>query len=45
MNVQPSRSVLFAMLLGLTWGPAVAATDVNAADLGPILEGAIYDYV
>lgn len=25
-------------------GPAVAATDVNAADLGPILAGAIHDY-
>jgi hypothetical protein len=44
MKVQTSRSTLFAMLLGLTSGPAIAATDVNATELGPILEEAINDY-
>ena len=44
MKAQTSRSTVFAMLLGLTLGTAVAATDVNAGDLGPILEGAIHDY-
>ena len=44
MKVQTSRSTKFAMLLGLTLGAAVAATNANAGDLGPILEGAVHDY-
>jgi hypothetical protein len=45
MKVQTSSSTVFAMLLGLTLGPAVVDTDVNATELGPILEEEIDDYV
>jgi hypothetical protein len=43
MKVQTSSSTVFAMLLGLTLGPAVVDTDVNATELGPILEEEIDD--